>query len=213
MIDQNSAISDPGNHFLCLILRFKYYTMKALKWIGGILVVLLLIGYFVGLPYLRQETKKISPERTAHYEAAGITLDVKYSSPSKKGREIFGGLVPYNEVWRTGANEPTTFTTNKEIHFAEEVLPAGTYSLWTIPGEEVWVIILNSEVPDWGVSLLSGGKKTTRDPSKDVLKVALPALKIPEVVEDLTIDFNIVRHEVYMIISWDTTEVLVKVAP
>ena len=85
--------------------------------------------------------------------------------------------------------------------------------MWTIPGEEVWVVILNSEVPDWGVSLWSGGKKTTRDPDKDVLKVALPALKIPEVVEDLTIDFNIVRHEVYLIISWDTTEVLVKVAP
>lgn len=187
--------------------------MKALKWIGGILVLLLLAGYFVGLPYLREQTKKTSPQRTSHYEAAGITLDVNYSSPSKKGRQIFGALVPYNEVWRTGANEPTTFTTNKEIYFAEELLPAGTYSLWTIPGESVWVIILNSEVPDWGVSMLSGGKKTTRDPDKDVLKVALPALNIPEVVEDFSINFNIIRHEVYMILSWDQTEVLVKVSP
>jgi hypothetical protein len=187
--------------------------MKALKWIVFILLLLVGVGYFFLLPKLREESKKISPERTAHYEAAGIALDVKYSSPSKKGREIFGNLVPYNEVWRTGANEPTTFSTTKTIKFAGEQLEPGTYSLWTIPGESVWVVILNSEIPDWGVSLLSGGRKTTRDPDKDVLKVNLPALKIPEAVEDFTIDFNIIRHEVYMIITWDDVEVLVSVNP
>ncbi len=187
--------------------------MKILKWTGIILVVLVLLGYFVGLPYLREQTKKYSPERTAHYEAAGITLDVTYCSPYKKGRDIFGGLVPYNQVWRTGANEPTTFTTNKAIHFGGEPLPAGTYSLWTIPGPEVWTVILNSEVPDWGVTMTSGGSKTTRNPDADVLQVTAPALHLPEVVEQFTIEFNLVRREMYMSMAWDQTEVLVAVNP
>lgn len=187
--------------------------MKILKWTGIVMVILVLLVYFVGLPYMREQTKKASPERTAHYEAAGIALDVHYSSPSKKGREIFGSLVPYDQVWRTGANEPTTFTTSKNIQVGGKPLPAGTYSLWTIPGREVWTLILNSEVPDWGVTLLSGGSKTARNPETDVLQVTVPALNLPEQVEQFTIEFKIVRREVYMSLSWDQTEVLVAVNP
>lgn len=187
--------------------------MKILKWTGIIVIVLALLVYFVGLPYLREQTKKASPERTAHYEAAGIALDVHYSSPFKKGREIFGGLVPYGQVWRTGANEPTTFTASKDIHVGGKPLPAGTYSLWTIPGPEAWTLILNSEVPDWGVTMLSGGSKTTRNPEADVLQVTVPSLNLPEVVEQFTIDFKLVRREMYMSLAWDKTEVLVAVNP
>lgn len=187
--------------------------MKILKWTGIIVVVLVLLVYFVGLPYMREQTKKASPERTAHYEAAGIALDVHYCSPSKNGREIFGTLVPYGQVWRTGANEPTTFTTNKDINVSGKPLPAGTYSLWTIPGPEAWTLIFNSEVPDWGVSLLSLGRKTTRNPDADVLQVAVPALNLPDAVESFTIDFTIVRREVYMTLTWDRTEVMVAVNP
>ena len=80
---------------------------------------------------------------------------------TKKGREIFGGLVPYNEVWRTGANEATTLTVNKDIKFGDQRLPAGTYSLWTIPQQTQWTVILNSEIPGWGVSW---GAKAARNP-------------------------------------------------
>ncbi|HSR60816.1 MAG TPA: DUF2911 domain-containing protein [Robiginitalea sp.] len=187
--------------------------MKILKWTGIVLVVLVLLGYFVGMPYLKEQTKKISPERTAHYEAAGIALDVHYSSPYKKGREIFGGLVPYNQVWRTGANEPTTFTASKDIHVGGKPLPAGTYSLWTIPGPEVWTLILNREVPDWGATMLSGGKKATRNPDADVLQVTSPVLNLPDVVEQFTIDFKLVQRAMYMSLAWDQTEVLVAVNP
>ena len=187
--------------------------MKVLKWIGIILVALLLLGYFFGMPYLREQTKKNSPEKTATYQAAGITLEVAYSSPSKKGRDIFGGLVPYGKVWRTGANEPTTFTTDHPITVGGEPLPAGTYSLWTVPNPETWTVILNEEVPDWGVTLISGGRKTTRDPEADVLQVTVPALQLPYPVEEFTIDFKIIREGVYMSLAWDQTEVLVEVKP
>ncbi|MBC2839982.1 DUF2911 domain-containing protein [Robiginitalea sp. SC105] len=187
--------------------------MKILKWIVGILAALLLLFYFVGMPYLREQTKKYSPERTAQYEAAGITLEVDYCSPSKKGRKIFGGLVPYDKVWRTGANEPTTFTTSGDILVGGKPLPAGTYSLWTVPGRNSWTIILNDEVPEWGVTLLSGGDNTTRDPDHDVVQVAAPALGLPRPVEDFTIEFDIISQEVVMRLAWDQTEVLVKITP
>ena len=148
--------------------------MKTLKWIVGILVALLVLGYFVGLPYLREQTKKQSPERIATYEEDGLTLKVTYCSPSKKGREIFGGLVPYGAVWRTGANEPTTFHTVTDLIVEGQALPAGDYSLWTIPGPQQWTVIFNRKIPDWGVTLSSLGRKTTRDPGADVLQVKVP---------------------------------------
>lgn len=187
--------------------------MKIVKWIGIILAVVLLLGYFIGMPYLREQTKKHSPEKEVVYEAAGITLKVNYCAPFKKNRIIFGDLVPYGEVWRTGANEPTTFSTTHDITVGGKDLPAGTYSLWTIPGKDVWSLILNQEVPDWGVTLLSGGAKTTRNPEMDVLQVAVPALGLPEPVEQLLIEFQIVRGEVVLVLSWDQTQIMVPVKP
>lgn len=191
----------------------KIILMKVLKWIGIVLVALLVLGYFFGMPYLREQTKKHSPEKIATYEAAGITLKVTYNSPSKKGRTIFGELVPYGEVWRTGANEPTTFSTDHDIFVGGEPLAAGTYSMWTIPNPETWTILLNSEVPDWGVTIWSGGAKTTRNPETDVLQVTVPSLTLPYPEEAFTIDFDIIRDAVYMRLAWDQTEVLVNINP
>ena len=191
----------------------KFLTMKILKWIGIVLVAVLLLGYFFGMPYLREQTKKHSPERTATYSAAGITLEVAYCSPSKKDRVIFGDLVPFGKVWRTGANEPTTFSTNQDIMVGGKPLPAGKYSMWTIPNQETWTIILNKEIPDWGVTLLSGGSETTRDPEADMLQVTVPALRMPYPEEQFTVDFKIIREAVYMSLAWDQTEVLVNISP
>ena len=199
--------------------------MKALKWIVGILAALLLLVYFAGLPYLREQTKKHSPERSATYTERGFDLEVAYCSPSKKGREIFGGLVPYGEVWRTGANEPTTFRTGTAIELGfepltegERSLQPGTYSVWTIPGPENWTVIFNREVPDWGVTLSSLGRKTTRNPSSDVLTLEVPVLQkseTPEVIEDFTIDFvtPFGPESLFLEFAWDTVRVLVPIHP
>jgi hypothetical protein len=188
--------------------------MKALKWIVGILAALLLLGYFVGLPYLREQTKKNSPERIATFEENGLTLKATYCSPSKKGREIFGGLVPYGSVWRTGANEPTTFHTATDLVVEGKNLPAGDYSLWTIPGPQEWTIIFNSKIPDWGVTLSSLGRKTTRDPQADVLQVKVPVVQpgeeAPEFRENFLIDFITQGERLFLRFAWDTTEVLVR---
>ena len=185
--------------------------MKTLKWIGGILIALVLLFYFVGVPILREQTKKNSPEKTAHYEQDGLTLSVTFSSPSKKGRTIFGGLVPYGKVWRTGANEPTRFYTSTNLSVGGANLPAGTYSLWTVPGETQWTVIFNREVADWGVTLISGGKETTRNPESDVIQINVPPESMAEVVENFDISFVSADSDgaLFLQFAWDTTRVRV----
>ncbi len=185
--------------------------MKVVKWIVIVLGLLALLFYFVGMPYLREQTKKNSPEKTATYAREGVDLAVTYSSPFKKGRGIFGELVPYNVVWRTGANEPTTFTTATDIEIIDKPLAKGTYSLWTIPAPERWTVIFNSEVPDWGVTLSSGGRETTRNPEADVLQVEVPVRGLPQPAENFTIEFEEGQDQLYLSLSWDTTKVSVPV--
>lgn len=159
---------------------------------------------------MQGETKKISPEKTATYTQNGMDLSVTYSSPFKKGRVIFGELEPYGAVWRTGANEPTTFTTKTAIKIIDKNLPAGTYAIWTIPRKDSWTIIFNSEVPDWGVSLLSGGKETTRDAETDIVKVEVPSNSLSSVQESFTISFD-EGNPVNLSLSWDETIVRVPI--
>ncbi|NJB72392.1 hypothetical protein GGR42_002883 [Saonia flava] len=184
--------------------------MKYLKWTLIVLAVLILLVVFVGMPYAQKQTKVHSPETTSVYAKKGIDLAVKYSSPHKKGRVIFGELVPYDVVWRTGANEPTTFTTKTNIKIIDKDLPAGTYSLWTRPKKDSWDIMFNSEVPDWGVTIMSGGKKTTRNPETDVVQIEVPVETLQESVESFTIRFD-EYEELYLILSWDKTKVSIPI--
>ena len=175
--------------------------MKFLKWLGIVLAALILIG-FVGGKILRSQTKKHSPEDTVTFSQGDLELSVFYNRPYKKEREIFGGLVPYGEVWRTGANEATTFTTNQAISVGGSPLPAGKYTLWTIPEENDWMVIFNSELYDWGVSLTA---KASREAEHDVLQVKVPVERLAEPIEQFTIAFE----EGAMTLAWDKTKVSV----
>lgn len=91
-----------------------------------------------------------SPRRELTATIDGVSLAVNYGSPSVKGRELWGGLVPYGEVWRTGANEATTFEVDQDVNIAGKTLPAGKYGLFTIPGESDWTLIFNKTADQWG---------------------------------------------------------------
>ncbi len=184
--------------------------MKILKWFLIVAVLVGILFYFVGMPYMRDQTKKHSPQRTASYTKNGLEVVVNYSSPFKKGRVIFGELVPYNQVWRTGANEPTVFTTKTDIKIVDKNLSAGSYSLWTIPNEASWKVILNSEVPDWGVTLSSGGKETTRNANFDVLSVEVPTENMSNSAESFTIAFEN-DEQLFLTLAWDTTKISVPI--
>ena len=102
-------------------------TNKIFFWIFGTLVGLTLLFIFVGWPIIKNQTKKNSPEQSVTYTQGDLEINTLYSSPGKKGRVIFGKLVPYDVVWRTGANEPTSFTTNNDLVIDNKDLPKGTY--------------------------------------------------------------------------------------
>lgn len=129
------------------------------------------------------KSKRASPPATATGKIGEATLTINYSSPSVKGRKIWGDLVPYDKVWRAGANEATIFTTDKDIKVEGKSLPAGKYSLYAIPGEKEWTIILNSQTGQWGIKM---DGETTDDPAKDVLKVTVKPMKAKSFTEHLT---------------------------
>lgn len=114
------------------------------------------------------KSKRASPPETATGMVAGTTITINYGSPAVKGRKIWGDLVPYDKVWRLGANEATIFETSKDIKVGGKTLPAGKYSLYAIPGEKQWVFIFNSKTGQWGIK---NDESTSEDPANDVLRV------------------------------------------
>ncbi len=96
------------------------------------------------------QNQKPSPAAATEFKAAGASIKINYSAPSVKGREVWGKLVPYGEVWRTGANEATVFETDKDIKVEGKTLAAGKYSLFTVPGKDEWVIVFNKTWKQWG---------------------------------------------------------------
>lgn len=165
-----------------------------------LLIVSALVAiYFVGNRFI---TKSHSPSSTAHHEKNGLEITVEYCRPYKKNREIFGGLVPFGKVWRTGANEATIIKFTKDVLIAGKSLKAGTYTLWTIPNKTDWTIIINSEVGQWG---------TEYDETKDILRVQTKSSKLPIPLEMLIIDFTDLGNEMDMLIKWDSTVVNVPI--
>ena len=94
--------------------------------------------------------QKASPPKVSKATVNGNDVTINYSSPSKKGREIYGGLVPYGQIWRTGANEATTIELSKDAKVGGIDVKAGKYALFTIPNEKEWTVIINSDAKQWG---------------------------------------------------------------
>jgi hypothetical protein len=137
-----------------------------------------------------------SPACTLKQRVGLTDIEIVYSRPCVKGRKIFGGLLPYGEVWRTGANNATKiiFSTPVKINGAE--IPAGTYALFTIPGEEEWTIIINKGSAQWGAY-----KYSDKD---DVVRVKAKPAKLPFHVESFLIDINGISDEsATMYLAWE----------
>ncbi|TDX01020.1 DUF2911 domain-containing protein [Dinghuibacter silviterrae] len=153
------------------------------------LLLLALAGTFVVSAVSAQapedKSKRPSPPATAMETIhGGVHVQIDYSQPSVKGRTLWGGLVPYGQVWRTGANEATVFTISAPVTIEGKTLAAGTYDLFTIPTDGDWTVIFNSETklpngkPTWGAY--------TYHQDKDVLRVTVPAGKSASFTERMT---------------------------
>lgn len=175
--------------------------MRFIKWFAIVIVALIAIGA-VGFQIMKHNTKKHSPEAVLKYEENGMDIEIVYSRPFKKEREVFGGLVPYGEVWRTGANEATTFKTETDLVIDGKSLPKGEYTLWTIPSGSSWEVIFNKGEYGWGVNMES---KAARDPALDVLNTTVPVQRNFKVIEQFTIEIE--GSPPALMFSWDYTRV------
>ena len=150
--------------------------------------------------------KPLSPKDTIEFKLNDLELEVFYNRPSKRERDIFGGLVAYNKVWRTGANEATTFETNQALKIGNDSLPAGKYTLWTIPGKESWQVIFNSKQYPWGVN---DAMQAMRDAEFDIINITIPVEEIPTTVEQFTIAFDNSTDNLSLTMAWDNIKIVV----
>lgn len=131
-------------------------------------------------------------------------IKITYSQPNKRGREIFGTLVPYDQVWRTGANEATEMTISRDIKLNGFDLKAGTYSLFTIPKKEAWTILINSDLGLWG--------SYNYNAKMDILKFDIPSTPVNEFVyEVFTILIDPKNSKADLILAWDKIKVIIPI--
>ncbi len=149
--------------------------------------------------FLNAQKTVSSPAETATGKIGEATITIKYGSPSVKGRVIWGGLVPFNEVWRTGANDATTFETDKDLMIDGNKLPAGKYSFFVIPNEKECVVIFNKDAKQWGAYKYKE--------SKDQMRIKVAPKAKTDVTEKML--FTIANNQVALV--WEKWEIGFKV--
>ena len=171
-----------------------------IKYLSLILICFALLLSCTNQSDSTTENARKSPIAISAVQLGNTYIKVVYGQPQKRGREIFGNLVPYGEVWRTGANEATEMTLTGDIEMNGNLVEAGTYSLFSIPEEEKWTIILNNELGQWGAF--------NYDETNDYLRFEVPTKYSETVVESFTITFTEVSGmETIMTLSWNQTQV------
>ena len=178
------------------------FLKRLLIGLSLIAVGLFLYSYFVEDIF----SKRLSPKDTVEFKLNDLKLEVFYNRPSKKGRDVFGALVPYNKVWRTGANEATTFETNKNLMIKGIHLPKGKYTLWTVPRDSSWNVIFNTKQYPWGVD---EQMQPMWDPNYDILEIDVPVENIATTVEQFTIAFDNSTDDLKLTMAWDNTKIAV----
>ncbi|WP_456439140.1 DUF2911 domain-containing protein [Psychroserpens sp.] len=172
-----------------------------------IILSIVAIGLFLYSHFVENIfSKRLSPKDTVEFKLNDLKLEVFYNRPSKKGREVFGALVPFNKVWRTGANEATTFETNKDLMVDGIYIPSGKYSIWTVPNDSVWKVMLNKKQYPWGVD---EQMQPLWDPNYDLLEIDVPTEALSKVVEQFTIAFDNSTDDLKLTMAWDKTKIAV----
>lgn len=164
-----------------------------------ILMMTMLLGVVPSLAERGDDADRVSKNGKTEGNIGGVEITLEYGRPNVKNRTIWGELVPYDKVWRTGANEATTFTINKDVMVEGKELAAGTYGLFTIPGEGEWVVIFNKVANQWG--------SMKYDEAEDALRVTVE----PEAAEFIeSMEFVIEDSDV--VLRWEKLAVPVTVS-
>jgi tetratricopeptide (TPR) repeat protein len=144
----------------------------------------------------------LSPRVVSEQQVGMVNVKLDYGQPNRQNREIFGELIPFNKIWRTGANSSTKISFDREVKLADHVIPSGTYGLYSIPEENQWTIIIHKNSSLWG----AGGY----DPTNDLVRFVVPVTQILEPVETLSIHFeDFDTNGGDMVIAWENSKVVI----
>src|ERR1700720_1964112 len=135
---------------------------------------------------------------------AGKTIKTDYSSPRVKGRKIYGELVAFGQVWRTGANEATTFVPSADVVVGGKAVPAGNYTIFTVPGADKWTLIINKKTGEWGIPY--------KYESDELARVDMKVSKLPTSAENFTIAYDKSGSGCTMRLDWETTRAVVDIS-
>jgi len=164
------------------------------------------VGLSLSVNAFSQDLKLPAPSPTCvlKQDFSTSNIEITYSRPALRGRKIFGDMIPFGQVWRTGANSATKISFGEDVMLANNALKAGTYALYTIPGEKTWKVIVNKGISNWGVSGF--------DDKDDVIQFEVPVQKINDAVQSFTISVdNINNNKCDISLSWENTKVVIPV--
>jgi hypothetical protein len=157
------------------------------------------------LSFTQTAAGQASPPASASCDlGGGKTIKSDYSSPRMKGRKIYGGLVPYGEVWRTGANAATTFVTSSDVVIGGKTVPAGSYTLFTIPNADKWTLIINKKTGEFGIPY--------KYESDELARVDMKVSKLPSPVENFTIGYAKSGMGCTLQFDWETTRASIDIS-
>ena len=149
------------------------------------------------------DKKPLSPPATADVKIDGKSITISYSAPAKRDRAIMGKLVPYGQVWRTGANAATTLTTDSALMIGNIHVAPGTYTLFTIPGEKEWTLIVNKQTGQWG---------TQYDEAQDVARAKMSVKKLAEPLETFAVSVKpTAGKNGVLTLAWENTQATVPI--
>ncbi len=169
---------------------------KQIVVLAGLLLTLTLVAAGQGRP---------SPAASATCDlSGGKTIKTDYSSPRMKGRKIYGDLVPFGEVWRTGANDATTFVTSSDVSVGGTAVPAGSYTLFTVPNAGKWTLIINKKTGEWGIPY--------NYESDELARVDMKVSALPAPVENFTIAYDKSGSGCTLRMDWESTRASVEIA-
>ncbi len=171
--------------------------------IGGVLIATLTLA---GIVLLAQQDKSSRPSPPAKAEcklANAKTVTIDYSSPRAKGRKIFGGLVPYGQIWRAGANEATSLVTTSDITVRGTVVPAGNYTIFMVPAEDKWTLVISKKTGEWGTAYPG--------PENDLARIDMKVSKTSSPAENFTIAFDHSGGGCTLRMEWENTRASVDI--
>ena len=166
------------------------------------IALLALFGFVATIASFAQ---KPSPPASATCDlgGGGTSVKIDYSSPRMRGRKIYGELVPFGQVWRTGANEATTFVASGDIKVGGTSVPAGSYTIFTVPTADKWTLIINKKTGEWGIPY--------KYESDELARIDMKVSKLPSPVENFNISFEKSGGGCRMHIDWETTRASVDI--